>query len=169
MSNETEALLPEENTEQSAIIDSLRAELELAKDGKLRALAELENFRNRTNRTLHDERKYASIELMRQLLPVWDNMRRALEAAEKSHEIAPLISGVQMIADQFMDTLDKFGCKRIDALNTPFDPHIHESIAQQPSDDFAPNTVMFETQVGFKLHERVVRPSQVVLAVPVPK
>jgi len=157
-----------DSADMQAEIDALKADLEAATKEKLYALAELENFRNRSNRIAAEEKKYASIELMRELLPIWDNIHRALEAADKTHDVDSLISGIQIVADQFVNVFEKHGCKRILALHTPFDPNVHESIAMQPSDDFEPNTVLHETQAGFKLHDRVVRPSQVVLAISPP-
>lgn len=145
-------------------IESLRLELEQANDQKLRVLAELENYRARSNRILAEERKYASIDLMRDLLSIWDNMNRAIEAAGKTHDVESLIEGVKMISNQFIDTLAKYDCRKIDAIHQPFDPNVHASISQQPSPDYPPNTVIYESQVGFKLHDRVVRPSQVVLS-----
>lgn len=143
---------------------TLRDELEQANEQKLRVLAELENYRARMNRQMLEERKYASIDLMRDLLPIWDNMNRALEAAEKSKDIDSLTEGVKMISEQFIDVLARHDCVEIEALHQPFDPNVHASIAQQPSDEYPANTVIYVSQAGFKLHDRVVRPSQVILS-----
>jgi len=145
-------------------LEQLKLDLEQAKDRSLRALADLENYRNRVNRQQAEERKYANIDLMRDLLPVWDNIGRALDAAEQTHNIDALIEGVQLVNRQFIDVLQKHHCVKIEALDQPFDPNIHASIAQMPSDEHPPNTIVHESQVGFKLHDRVVRPSQVVLS-----
>ena len=150
--------------EQPSELEQLKLDLEQAKDRSLRALADLENYRNRVNRQQAEERKYANIDLMRDLLPVWDNIGRALEAAEQTHNIDALIEGVQLVNRQFIDVLQKHHCVKIEALDQPFDPNIHASIAQMPSDEHPPNTIVHESQVGFKLHDRVVRPSQVVLS-----
>jgi len=159
--NNPELLGPEEETFES---EQLRLELEQANDRALRALADLENYRNRVNRQAAEERKYANIDLMRDLLPVWDNIRRALDAAEQTHNIETLIDGVKLVGEQFLDVLRKFHCEPIEALHQPFDPNVHASIAQAPSEEHPPNTVIYESQAGFMLHDRVVRPSQVVLS-----
>lgn len=147
--------------------DALKKELEEAKDRGLRALAELENFRQRKNREMADDRKYASLDLARDILPVWDNMGRAIEAAEKDLRPEALIDGVKMMHKQFLDVLRKHHIEKIDAVGAPFDPHIHESIAALPSDEPA-GTILVDSQAGFKMHDRVVRPTQVVVAAPKP-
>jgi len=145
-------------------VEQLRLELEEAKNGKLRALAELENYRSRISRQTAEERKYANIDLMRELLPVWDNIGRALEAVSTSHNLETLVEGVQMVHSQFLEVLKKHHCEKIEAMFQPFDPNVHASVAQMPSAEHPANTVIEEVQVGFRLFDRVVRPSQVVLA-----
>jgi molecular chaperone GrpE len=144
--------------------DQLRLELEEAKNRMLRAMADLENYRARSNRQMAEERKYASIDLMRDLLPVWDNIGRALEAVADSHNLASLVDGVQMVHSQFLDVLKKYHCERIEAKFQPFDPNVHASVAQIPNAEYPANTVIEEVQMGFRLFDRVVRPSQVVLS-----
>jgi molecular chaperone GrpE len=144
--------------------DQLRKELEEAQNRTLRALADLENYRTRVNRQMAEERKYASIDFMRELLPVWDNIGRALEAVAATHNLESLVEGVQMVHSQFLEVLQKHHCERIEAKFQPFDPNVHASVAQLPSEKYAANTVIEEVQVGFRLFDRVVRPSQVVLA-----
>lgn len=145
-------------------METLRAELQEAKDGALRSRAELENYRKRAAREMQDQRRYANLPLMRDLLPVLDNMNRAIRATEKTHDAAGLLAGVKMVAQQLEDVLQRHHCVRIEALDAPFDPHLHEAISQQPSDSHPANTVLSVTQTGFQLHERVVRPSQVIVS-----
>lgn len=149
-------------------LQALRAELDEAKDRSLRAWAELDNYRKRTNRVMEEDRKYAAMELARAILPVWDNMGRALEAAEKDLHPEAMLDGLQMMSQQFIDILRRHQIEKIAALHQPFDPNIHESIAVFPNAEYPPNTVIIESQAGFRLHDRVVRPTQVVLAAPVP-
>ncbi len=150
--------------EHQSEVEQLREELDQAKDRALRALADLENFRARAARQAADERKYASIDLMREMLPVWDNIGRALEAANQSHSLESLTEGVKMVHRQFIEVLAKFQCEKIETLHKPFDPNFQQSVAQIPSDEFSAGVVVAETLTGFKLHDRVVRPSQVVLS-----
>jgi len=142
----------------------LRLELEEQKNRTLRALADLENYRTRINRQMTEERKYANIDLMRELLPVWDNIGRALEAVDATHNLETLVEGVQMVHSQLLEVLKKYHCEKIEAKFQPFDPNFHESVAQMPSSEHPANTVIEEVQPGFLLFDRVVRPSQVVLA-----
>jgi molecular chaperone GrpE len=144
--------------------EALHAELEEANDRALRIQAELENYRKRTARELQAERRYASLPLLRDLLPVWDNVRRAIESAEKQHDTASLLEGVRMVAQQFENVLQGCGCRRIESLDRPFDPNLHEAVCQRPSAACPPGTVIAETLPGFLLHDRVVRPSQVIVS-----
>ena len=150
--------------EESSLPESLHTELQEAKDRALRLHAELENYRKRAAREMQEERRYANLPLMRELLPVLDNMDRAIEAAEKTHDTAGLLEGVKMVAQQLVEVLQRHNCVRIQALNEPFDPHLHDAISQQASDEHPAGTVVLETQTGFQLHQRVVRPSQVIVS-----
>ena len=144
----------------------LESDLHQANDRTLRALAELENYRKRVARELDDMRKYANVDLIRDMLPVWDNMGRAIEAVEKTHDAQSLIDGVRMMHEQFIRILKQHHCERIEALGQPFDPNIHEAISQMPDAGQSPGTVLYESQIGFKLYDRVVRPTQVVIVAP---
>ncbi len=144
--------------------ESLRGELAEAKDRVLRVQAELENYRKRSAREMLDQRRYAQLPLMRDLLPALDNLHRAIESAEQTDDTAGLLEGVKMVTEQLDGVLTKNGCQKIEALGEPFDPHLHEAISQQPSADYPENTVMLVTQAGFQLHDRVVRPSQVIVS-----
>lgn len=146
----------------------LRAELDEAKDRALRCQAELENYRRRVAREFEQERRYAAMPLLRDLLPVWDNVHRAIEAGEHRGGDSPLLEGFKIVADQLEDVLRRHDCVKIDALWQPFDPNVHEAITQQPSEEHPPGTVVGETQTGFRLHDRVVRPSQVLVSAAMP-
>jgi molecular chaperone GrpE len=145
-------------------IAALRAELDQVKDHALRCQAELENYRKRVQRQTEDERRYANLPLLRDLLPVLDNVHRAIEAAEKSPDLGALLEGFRLVAGQLAGVLARHHCVPIQSLHQPFDPHRHEAIAQQPSKEFPANTVLMVTQGGFQLHDRVVRPSQVIVS-----
>ena len=143
---------------------ALRAELSETRDKLLRLQAEMENLRRRTRREIEEERKYANLPLIRDLLPVIDNVGRALEAAEKSQDVDSLIAGMALIAQSLQATLAQHGSLKIEALNQEFDPNVHEAILQQPSAEHPANTVLMVTQEGYKLHDRVIRPSQVIVS-----
>lgn len=142
----------------------LRAELDEARDRALRFQAELENYRRRVAREMEQERRYAVLPLLRDLLPVWDNVNRAIEASEHAGESAGLVQGVRMVAEQLEAVFRRYECVKVDALYQPFDPNFHEAITEQPSEEHPPGTVVGETQTGFRLHDRIVRPSQVIVS-----
>jgi len=171
MSGEHIDLVSEPNVshgiEKTAESDQLRLELEEQRNRTLRALADLENYRTRINRQMAEERKYANIDFIRELLPVWDNIGRVLEAVDATHNLESLVEGVQMVHSQLLEVLKKYHCEKIEAKFQPFDPNFHESVAQIPHPEFPANTVIEEVLPGFQLFDRVVRPSQVVLASPV--
>jgi molecular chaperone GrpE len=145
-------------------VDELRAELDQAKERVLRCQAELDNYRKRAAREMDEHRRYANIGLIRDLLPVLDNVQRAIEAAEKSADGSGLLDGVKLVAQQLQGVLERHHCVKIEALGAPFDPHLHHAILQQPSDEHPANTVITVTQDGYQLHDRVVRPSQVIVS-----
>ncbi len=151
-------------TDPETLPETLRGDVQQAEDRALRSQAELENFRKRVARERNEDLRYANLPLMRDLLPVLDNMNRAIEAAEKTHDTADLLQGVKIVAQQFQRVLEQYGCVQIEALGKPFDPNLHESISQQPSDEHPAGTVVLVTQTGFQLHDRVVRPSQVIVS-----
>jgi molecular chaperone GrpE len=166
---EGEALGGSEQGLAPADVAQLREELAQAKDRALRIQAELENYRKRAARQIEEERRYANLPLIRDLLPVWDNMGRAIEAAEKTHETARLLEGFKMVSGQLESVLQQHQCTKIDALGEAFDPNVHEAISQQPCREHPANTVLGVVQTGFRLHDRVVRPSQVIVSVAVPR
>jgi molecular chaperone GrpE len=156
----TQIAEPAEETEQ------LRAQLAEARDKFLRAQAELENYRKRVRREMDDERRYAEIHLIRDLLPIVDNMSRAIAAAEKKADAAALLEGLKMMSQQFQQVFAQHHSKLItdEAIGSPFDPHRHEAILQQPSEEHPEHTVLGVTRPGLELHDRIVRPAQVIVS-----
>jgi molecular chaperone GrpE len=146
----------------------LEAELAAANDRAIRAHAELENFRKRVYREMEEERKYACLPLFRGLLPVMDNLQRAIESAQQNHDAQGLLEGVQLVTQQLEAVLQQHHCTRIDAKGKLFDPHLHEAIAQLPSQDFSAGIVIDVTLPGYVLHDRVVRASQVLVSAGAP-
>jgi len=145
-------------------LDRIRGELADAQERTLRVQAELENYRRRARREMEDERKYANLPLLRDLLPVVDNIQRAIQAAEKSGEKGSLLDGIKLVAQTLETALARHQATKIDALHKPFDPAVHEAISQQPSADYPEHTVVFVAQDGYLLHDRVVRPAQVIVS-----
>lgn len=140
------------------------SELATAHDRILRLQAEMQNLRNRTAREIADERRYAALPVLRELLPVVDNIERAIEAAEKAGEAENLLAGFRLVRQQLMTVLNNHHCELIVAEGQPFDPNVHQAILQQPSAEAPAGQVTLVTQAGYRLHDRVVRPAQVIVS-----
>lgn len=140
------------------------AELAEQKDRVLRLQAEIQNLRSRQARELTDARQYAGIDLIRELLPVVDNIDRAIEAAGDSPEVESLLEGFKLVRQQLMTALSQHHCKEIPAAGEIFNPDLHQAILQQPSADVPAGEIMMVTQAGYQLHDRVVRAAQVIVS-----
>ena len=142
----------------------LRVELEAAHDRELRCRAELDNYCKRAARELEERLRYANLALLRDLLPVIDDVERAIAATENGADADALLEGFKMVGQQLDDVLQRHHCTRIEALHAPFDPNVHHAVMQQPSEEHPANTVLSIMQNGYQLHDRVVRPSQVIVS-----
>jgi molecular chaperone GrpE len=134
------------------------------KDKWARALADLDNNRRRVQREMEEDRKYAAMPMLKSLLPAFDGFDRALQAAAISKNTDELIKGIQLTVKQLETALNGFGAKSIPAVGLPFDPNMHEAISQMPSAEHPPMTVLHDVERGYMLHDRVVRPSKVIVA-----
>jgi molecular chaperone GrpE len=130
----------------------------------LRTAAEFDNFRKRMQKEKDDLRKFAVESLLKDFLPVADNLERALDHAEE-HDLRQVIEGVRLVQKMLADALGKHGIVAFSAVGQPFDPNVHEALMQQESDKPA-GTVVSEMARGYKLHDRLVRPAAVVVARP---
>jgi molecular chaperone GrpE len=131
----------------------------------LRLAADFDNFRRRTNRELADRARFASEDAARAMLPVLDNLRRAVEhSAEAAGD--DLMSGLELVVREFETALAKLGVTTIDAVGQPFDPAVHEAIGGDESGEVDVDTVATELQRGYRLHDRVLRPALVRVAHP---
>ena len=130
----------------------------------LRVQAELENFRKRSRREYEDAQRYREIDVLRDLLPVLDNVLRAIEAAEKAVDVGSLRSGFRMAAQQIERLLAGHGCQTIETDGAAFDPAVHDAILQQEVPGVAAGTIVGTASRGYKLHDRVVRPAHVIVA-----
>ncbi len=143
------------------MIQQLQDQLKDAEKRVLMAQADLENARRRIRAESEDRIRYAPSDLMTDILDSLDNMQRAFDAYDADPNGDALRDGVKMIATQIMEALSKKGCEAIDAIGQPFDPNLHQALQMQPSEEHPANTVMQDLRTGFKLFERVLRPSQV--------
>ena len=159
--------MPVEDTgqlESNAGTDGLSSQLQDAEERVLRAQAEIENVRKRGRREYEDLLRYGEMNLLRDILPVLDNIERAIEASESTTDVETLREGFRMTASQIEKLLESHGCETIKTENEVFDPTVHEAISQQPGNGADPGTVIGVTSRGYVLHDRVVRPAQVVVA-----
>lgn len=145
-------------------LSALTEERDDYKNRMLRTAADLENFRRRTSREKEDLRKFGIDKVVLELLPVLDNLDRALDHAEKASDQNSIIDGVRMVQRQFMAALEKHGVKGFDSRGEAFDPQRHEAIQQVETTEHETGTVLEEYQRGYFLHERLIRPALVVVA-----
>jgi molecular chaperone GrpE len=151
--------------EQSPI-ETLTKERDANFEKYLRAMADLETARRRWRQELEDLRKYQSLPIVKDLLPGLDNLRRAVDAANSGTTVEALRTGVQMVLKQIDEVFEKHAARPIPAVGQPFDPNVHEAITQIPTADQPPNHVVLEAERGYQMHDRIVRPSKVGVAVP---
>ncbi|EMK6853956.1 nucleotide exchange factor GrpE [Vibrio cholerae] len=134
-------------------------------DSVLRARAEVENMRRRSEQEVDKARKFALSRFAEELLPVIDNLERAIQAADGEVEaIKPLLEGVELTHKTFVDTIAKFGLKEINPHGEAFNPEFHQAMSIQESAEHEPNTVMFVMQKGYELNGRVLRPAMVMVS-----
>lgn len=152
----------EETTE--ALLAQKDQEIKQLQDRVLRVAAEMENTRKRLEREKSEGICFANESLLKELLPVMDNLERALEHGEKDTDMENLMTGIRMTLKGFTDTLGKFGCVAFESVGKPFDPNFHEAVMQQEAPDAADNTVLQEFQKGYTLNDRLVRPAMVVVS-----
>lgn len=161
-----------EVTAEQARIAELEAQLETAiqkaaeeRERALRTAAEMENLRRRTELDVEKAHKFALEKFAAELLPVLDNLERAIELADKENDaLKPMVEGVELTLKSMQNGVAKFGLVALDPTNQPFDPNAHQAMSMVPSADVAPNTVIAVMQKGYDLNGRVIRPAMVMIA-----
>ena len=149
---------------EAALLSS-EAKVKEQQDSVLRAKAEVENMRRRTEQEIDKARKFALNKFAEELLPVIDNLERAMQAADADNEVVkPLFEGVELMHKTFVDVVAKFGLKEINPEGEAFNPELHQAMSIQESPDHEPNTVMFVMQKGYELNGRVIRPAMVMVS-----
>lgn len=148
-----------------AELKALAAERDQIFERLQRVTAELENYRKRVRREREQWRRYALEEFLRELLPTIDNLERAIQSARDSGDLEGLLDGLELIDRELHQTLGRYGVRPIEALGRPFDPFEHEAVETVPAaEGETPGTVTAVLQRGYRLHERVLRPSRVRVA-----
>jgi len=145
-------------------LEQAKAEQAKLKDQLLRTLADFDNFRKRSRRELTDMERRGRDDVIKELLPVFDNLDRAAVHAETATDVKALADGIVLVLRQFQDTLVKLGIERVPAVGHPFDPSVHEAVQQMETSDFEPGTIAAEVQAGYKNSEKLIRPALVVVA-----
>ncbi|MFT5543101.1 MAG: molecular chaperone GrpE [Glaciecola sp.] len=179
LSDENEQPMTADELEQSMYADEniariaeLEAALEIAngtidgqKDAVLRARADMENAKRRAEQEIDKARKFALERFAGELLPVIDNLERAMQVADADNEaIKPIVEGVDLTLKSFISGVEKFGMQIVDPQGAPFNPELHQAMSMQETADFAPNTVMAVMQKGYTLNGRLLRPAMVMVS-----
>jgi molecular chaperone GrpE len=162
--SETEGGPLESGRDSAAELKAALADRDHFKEKWLRSEADLDNHRRRARQEREEDAKFRSLHLAKDLLPAIDNLHRTLEAAEKGADIAKLVEGVKLVAKQFDDVLARHSVLPMGPVGKPFDPNLHQAIQQVPSAEHPPMTVITEYERGYTMHDRVVRPSSVVVS-----
>jgi molecular chaperone GrpE len=148
----------------------LEAEAARYKDQALRAMAEAENVRRRAEREREDAAKYGVSQLARDLLPVADNLRRAIESvdaqAQQDPAVVALLTGIQATERELVTALERRGIRKIEPVGEKFDPNFHQAVFEIPTNDQPPGTVVQVLQAGYIIHDRLLRPAMVGVAKP---
>jgi len=163
--DDAEEFLKNNEEEEKSNEDILQEEVEHLRDEKLRLLAEMDNLRKRYDRERLDSIKYGSINLARDILSSDDNLTRALEAIPQEEKdtltINNLVDGLKMIQKEFSTILEKYGVKKIEALNKKFDHNFHQAVVEIENDETEVGIVINEMQCGYTMHDKLLRPSMV--------
>ena len=156
---EEEEIAPED------LIEKLNEEITDLKDQRLRAIAELENFRKRAEKDQSDALKYGISNFAKEIINIRDNIERAQssisEEAKNNEAIKSVIEGIDLIAQSVVSTFEKIGIKKIESLNEKFDHNLHQAMMEIENDDLEPGTIVQELIPGYTLHDRLLRPAMV--------
>jgi molecular chaperone GrpE len=149
---------------ESSELDQLRAERDKLKDQLLRTAADFDNFRKRTRRELDEAKMRGKDDAVRDLLPVFDNLERAVAAGETAQDVSSVVEGVRMVLKLFQDTAERMGLNRVVSVGARFDPNMHEAIQQEETAEHAPGTIVREVMPGYLFGKRLIRAAMVVVA-----
>jgi molecular chaperone GrpE len=140
------------------------AERDKFKDQLLRMAADFDNYRKRSRRDVDDARQRGKDEIVRDILPVFDNLERAAQTSDTAADLRSVVDGVRMVLKLFEDTAERIGLTRVAAKNERFDPAVHEAIQQVETDEQPAGTIVTVVAAGYRFGERLVRPAMVVVA-----
>jgi molecular chaperone GrpE len=149
-------------------LETARSEAQRLREQLLRTAADFDNYKKRVRRETEDAERRAREGLLRDLLPVFDDLERATQHAGQASDVKSLADGISMVLRMFGDTLGRMGIERIHAVGEPFDPALHEAVQHLETTEFPPGSVAAEVRAGYRLGDRLVRPAMVVVAKPPP-
>jgi len=163
---EAEAAVVDPRDERIAQLEEQLAGLQNGvRDAQLRAQAEIENIRRRTEQDVEKAHKFALEKFANELLPVIDSLERALEVADKANpDMAPMVEGIELTLKSMLDVVKKFGVEVVADTNVPMDPNVHQAIAMVESEDVAAGNVLMVMQKGYTLNGRTIRAAMVSVA-----
>lgn len=141
-----------------------KAEAQKNKEQWMRTAADFDNFRKRSRREIDDARRGGREDMLKEFLPVFDNLERAIQSAQRAQEVKPVADGLNMILRQFADTLGRVNIAKVPTTGKEFDPTVHEAIQQVETDEHPPGAIVAEVQPGYVQGDRLVRPAMVVVA-----
>jgi molecular chaperone GrpE len=159
-----DAAVPETVTLEAAEFQKIMQEREQLRDQLMRALADFQNFRKRALHERAELEKFATANLVRDLLPVLDNFERTLLAIEQGATLESLSEGVTAVEKQLRSVLENRQVKRIESVGMPFDPELHEALGTDFTTEWDPDTVTTEIEPGYMMADRVIRPARVKVA-----
>ena len=152
------------NDNGDADMNDLKDRLEAEKDRVLRLSAEFENYKKRKQRELDDFKKFANESIFKQLLPVIDNLERAMDSARENPDDGSLLEGVELTHRDIIKLMETFNVSVVQADGEPFDPNFHQAVTQVETDEHPDNTVTAVLQKGYLFHDRLIRPAMVVVS-----
>ncbi len=152
--------------EEASELDAVREESARIKDQLLRTAADFDNFRKRARRDLEDAERRGREETLRELLPVIDNLERAVTAADSATDVTAVAEGVRMVLRQFEDVAGRIGLERVESMGARFDPSVHDAVQQIETAEHPAGTIVAEVVPGYRLGERLIRAALVVVARP---
>lgn len=147
---------------EESLLGQLQTDLERFRDLALRTQADFENFRKRSTREKEDAIRYANMTLLERMIPILDNFELGLAAARSGSEHSSILMGMDMVYKQLSDFVLQHGVEPIDAQGAPFDPNLHEAVAQENSETVPEGHVLRQLRRGYKLKDRLLRPSTVI-------
>lgn len=159
----TEATDAAESSDLESRIAELETEIETLKEGRLRAIADMENARRRAQQDVLNTVQYANADLLKKLLPIYDDFERSMQSGEETKDFDAFFRGIELIRKNFAKVLEDVGVEKIETVGREFDVEYHEALMRQPSDE-PEGTIITELEPGYVYKDRVLRHARVVVA-----